>query len=179
MGVTPALARLPSGSTTRSSPGSSRQLSEDGGYFWSNNFISNETSYLHVMDALEGSDLSGGAYIGVGPNQNFTYIAAVRPKLAFIVDIRRQNLLEHLLFKSLLERSETREEYLSRLIARRPERNLPVDAPIEEIVEHLERTASDESVFDAELDAVLSDLDRFPGLELDPEGRERSQPGLP
>ena len=33
---------------------------------------------------------AGGVYIGVGPEQNFTYIAA-RPEMAFIVDIRREN----------------------------------------------------------------------------------------
>ena len=50
--------------------------------------------------------MKGGVYVGVGPNQNFTYIAAIRPELAFIVDIRRQNLLEHLLFKVLTEKSD-------------------------------------------------------------------------
>src|SRR5262245_1134759 len=65
------------------------QVSEEGGYFWSNNYISNETSYLHVLDDLERLQIHGGVYVGVGPNQNFTYVAAIRPQLAFIVDIRR------------------------------------------------------------------------------------------
>jgi len=46
--------------------------------------------------------ITGGVYLGVGPNQNFTYIAKVQPRYAFIIDIRRQNFLEHLLFKALL-----------------------------------------------------------------------------
>ena len=44
-------------------------------------------------------------YIGVGPEQNFSYIAALRPKLAFIVDVRRGNTDLHLMYKALFELS--------------------------------------------------------------------------
>jgi hypothetical protein len=74
------------------------RLSESGGYFDTDNLISNESSYLHVMGALREVDVRGGAYIGVGPDQNFSYIARVRPSIAFIIGIRRDNLLEHLFF---------------------------------------------------------------------------------
>jgi hypothetical protein len=37
------------------------QVSEDGGYFWSNNYISNETSYLHVLDDLEKLEVKAGS----------------------------------------------------------------------------------------------------------------------
>src|SRR5437879_6599190 len=57
-----------------------RELSEDGGYFRSDNFTSNETSYLHVVDKLQQLGATGGAYVGVGPEQNFTYIAKIRPR---------------------------------------------------------------------------------------------------
>src|SRR3954451_3361013 len=77
------------------------QLSEEGGEFDTDNLISNERSYLEVMPALKAAGVSGGAYIGVGPDQNFSYIAQLRPSIAFIIDIRRDNLLLHLLFKSL------------------------------------------------------------------------------
>jgi hypothetical protein len=149
----------------------SQQLSEEGGYFWSNNYISNETSYLHVMDELTALPLSDGVYVGVGPNQNFTYIAAVRPRLAFIVDIRRQNMLEHLLFKVLLERSETRLEYLSLLLGRPLDESGDVSrdpsATIERIVDAIENTPPDEEFFLAQRDAVLETLRTFPGLSLD------------
>src|ERR1051325_1873390 len=79
----------------------SARLSEPGGYFDSDNLISNETSYQHVLGKLKEFNVTGGVYIGVGPDQNFTYIAKIRPKLAIIIDIRRDNLLQHLLFKSL------------------------------------------------------------------------------
>ena len=90
-------------------------LSEPGGYFDTDNLISNENSYLDVMPALRQQ---GGAYIGVGPDQNFSYIAAVRPSVAFLVDIRRDNMLLHLLFKALFELSTTRVEYLAMLTGR-------------------------------------------------------------
>src|SRR5438128_10316664 len=61
-----------------------RELSEDGGFFRSDNFTSNETSYLHVVDKLRELGATGGAYVGVGPEQHFTYLAKVRPRIAFI-----------------------------------------------------------------------------------------------
>jgi hypothetical protein len=100
------------------------ELSEPSGYFDTDNLISNESSYLHVMGALRERGVRGGAYLGVGPDQNFSYIAAVRPEVAFIVDIRRDNLLLHLLFKALFETANTRVEYLSLLHGRVP----PADA---------------------------------------------------
>ena len=88
------------------------RLSEEGGDFDTDNLISNERSYLEVIPALKAAGVSGGAYIGVGPDQNFSYIAQLRPSIAFIVDIRRDNLLLHLLFKSLFALSRNRVEYL-------------------------------------------------------------------
>jgi hypothetical protein len=95
------------------------ELSEPGGSFDTDNLISNERSYLHVLPALRQARVTGGAYIGVGPDQNFSYIAAIRPSVAFVLDVRRDNLLLHLLFKALFEMSETRAEYLSKLFGRR------------------------------------------------------------
>ena len=94
------------------------QLSEPGGYFDTDNLISNEKSYLHVVPSLHQSGLSGGAYVGVGPDQNFSYIAQLKPSVAFIIDIRRDNLLLQLLFKALFQLSRTRVEYLGLLVGR-------------------------------------------------------------
>src|SRR5215813_1780819 len=66
------------------------EFSEPGGYFRSDNFVSNESAFQHVIPALKRQINPGGVYLGVGPEQNFTYVAALRPKMAFIVDIRRQ-----------------------------------------------------------------------------------------
>ena len=61
---------------------------------------------------------TGGVYVGVGPDQNFTYVSAMRPRIAFIVDIRRQNMLQHLMYKALIEMSSDRAEFLARLFSR-------------------------------------------------------------
>jgi hypothetical protein len=96
-----------------------RELSEPGGSFDTDNLISNERSYLHVIPALKQGGAMGGAYVGVGPDQNFSYIAASRPSEAFIIDVRRDNLLLQLLFKALFEISETRADYLGHLFGRK------------------------------------------------------------
>ena len=93
-------------------------LSEQGGYFDTDNLISNESSYQQVLPDLQRRRVRGGAYIGVGPDQNFTYIAETRPAVAYIVDIRRDNVLLHLLFKALFHHARTRVEYLSLLFGR-------------------------------------------------------------
>ncbi len=95
-----------------------RNLSEEGGYFFSDNFTSNEDSYLTVVDQLKKLGATGGAYIGVGPEQNFTYIAKVRPRIAFIVDIRRQAMIQHLMYKAIFHLSPTRTEFLSLLLSK-------------------------------------------------------------
>jgi hypothetical protein len=98
-------------------------LSEPGGYFDTDNLISNERSYLHVVPELRGLAPQAsrtGVYLGVGPDQNFSYISHLRPALAIMIDIRRDNLLLHLLFKALFAASRTRVEYLALLTGRSP-----------------------------------------------------------
>ncbi len=111
-------------------------VSEPGGYFRSDNFVSNETSYQWVIPDLVRTTKPGGVYLGVGPDQNFTYLVALRPKIAFIFDIRRQNMLTHLMYKALIEQSTDRADFLSRLFAR------PRPA-------HLDTLTSPESLFAA------------------------------
>jgi len=94
------------------------QLSEAGGYFDSDNLVSNETSYLHVLGALRREGVRGGAYLGVGPEQGFSYIAEIQPEIAFIVDVRRDNLLLHLLLKAIFTTARNRLEYLCLLYGR-------------------------------------------------------------
>ena len=96
----------------------SLRLSEEEQYFDTDNLISNERPYQHLIPAIKDRLPSGGAYLGVGPDQNFTYIANTRPSIAFIIDIRRHNLLQHLYFKELFERAPNRVEFLSLLLSR-------------------------------------------------------------
>lgn len=105
-----------------------REMSEEGGYFLSDNFTSNETSYLHIVDKLRQLGTTGGAYIGVGPEQNFTYIAKLRPRIAFIVDIRRQAMIQHLMYKAIFHLSPTRADFLSRLLSKPLPKEMPAES---------------------------------------------------
>jgi hypothetical protein len=124
------------------------RLSESGGYFDTDNLISNESSYLQVVPELQRRGVRGGAYIGVGPDQNFTYIAATRPSIAFIVDIRRDNELLHLLFKALFALSRTRVEYLSLLFGRTPPSDVEPwrAAGVDRIAKYVEQTGRADGV---------------------------------
>ncbi len=93
-------------------------LSEPGGTFISGNIISNEIEFQRVFPDVQKTK-PYGAYVGVGPEQNFTYITSFKPPMAFIVDIRRGNLLLHLAYKALIERSADRLDFLSGLFARK------------------------------------------------------------
>jgi hypothetical protein len=70
------------------------------------------------VDKLKELGAAGGAYIGVGPEQNFTYIAKIRPRIAFIVDIRRQAMIQHLMYKAIFQLSPTRADFLSLLLSK-------------------------------------------------------------
>ena len=98
------------------------ESSEPDGFFRSDNLVSNERTYQEVVPELKRRALPNGVYLGVGPDQNFTYIAALHPRMAFIVDIRRGNMLQHLYYKALVEMASDRADFLSRLFSReRPE----------------------------------------------------------
>jgi hypothetical protein len=148
------------------------RLSEGGGYFDSDNIITNEASYLHVASQLENVGVHGGVYIGVGPDQNFSYIALVKPSIAFMIDIRRDNLLEHLLFKSLFMMSRNRTEYLSLLLGR----PVPADIdkwtgrPISEVMAYIAGARVDSQVVAATRKASNDRITAF-GIPLDPRDR--------
>ena len=93
-------------------------MSEEGGSFPSENFVSNEQTYQHVIPTLKRTVTPGGVYLGVGPEQNFTYITNLKPQMAVIFDIRRQNAMAHLMYKALFEMSPTRAEFVSHLFSR-------------------------------------------------------------
>ncbi len=126
-----------------------REFSEPEGYFRSDNFVSNETSYLLILDKLKELGATGGAYIGVGPEQNFTYIAKVRPQIAFIVDIRRQAVIQHLMFKALFHLADTRARFLSLLFSKplAGKAAPQADASAEELVAYFSKAPTDGQAF--------------------------------
>jgi hypothetical protein len=149
------------------------RLSEAGGVFDSDNIISNEASYLQIASQLTKHGVHGGAYIGVGPDQNFSYVALIRPSVAFMLDIRRDNMLEHLLFKSLFEMSRNRMEYLCLLFGKPVPRD--VDAwtgrQIGFIVAYLNQARTDSQAVASTRKATNERITRF-GVSLDPHDRQ-------
>jgi hypothetical protein len=135
-----------------------RSLSEPGGFFDSDNFISNETSYLTIVPRLKELGIHGGVYIGVGPDQNFSYMAHIRPEQAIIVDIRRQNMLQHLLFKALMERARSRLEYLTLLFCKpvKLPNDLGKSLKVDQLVETLDAVPGDAESFKKNLEWVES-----------------------
>jgi hypothetical protein len=101
-----------------------------------------------VIPALQERVQPASAYIGVGPDQNFTYIAALKPRIAFVVDIRRQNMLLHLMYKAIIEQSPTRVEFLARLFSRQPPPDLPLDATPDALISAFQRVAPSALAFE-------------------------------
>jgi hypothetical protein len=145
--------------------------SEAGGGFISENLVSNELGYPYVIPQLKERIPPGGTYIGVGPEQNFTYIAALQPSIAFIVDIRRQNMIEHLLYKALFELSANREEFLTRLFARIPS-TLQSSATTEQLFAAFAASPRDPRIQAETLDAVKNLLETKHHFSLSPEDKE-------
>jgi len=154
----------------------SQRLSERAGYFGSDNLVSNELSYQHVLGKLAEMDLRGGVYLGVGPDQNYTYIAQIQPRLAIMVDVRRDAMLQHLLFKALFMMSRSRVEYLSLLFGRPlpKESRQWQDLPIRDLVDYFDRTPLDPKVAEKTLQEVRKRLTGL-GLALSPRDFETIQ----
>jgi len=132
-----------------------KEFSEEGGYFFSDNLVSNETPYLTVIDKLRQLSSPGGAYIGVGPEQNYTYIAKLRPRIAFIIDIRRQAMIQHLMYKALFHLSNNRLQFLSRWLSKPLTKSAPSpDDPIGVQLAYFNRTPSEEQLYAANLGSI-------------------------
>jgi len=110
-------------------------LSEPNGYFRSDNLLSNEIWFQWVIPLLVQRTEPGGVYMGVGPEQNFTYIAAIKPKMAFIPDIRRGNLDLQLMYKAVFELSDNRADFVARLFTKRRPAGLDAKSTASEIFE--------------------------------------------
>src|SRR5262245_3070427 len=128
--------------------------SDAGGSFHSENFLSNETGYKAAIPALKELTRPGGVYMGVGPEQNFTYIAALRPKIAFVIDIRRQNMLEHMIYKATFEMSENRADFISRLFARKRPQGLTQRSTVDDIFSAYLAVEPDEALFKKNLQEI-------------------------
>jgi hypothetical protein len=123
------------------------EVSEPNGSFRSDNLLSNELQFQHVIPELTRVAKTGRAYLGVGPEQNFTYIASLKPSIAFIVDIRRGNLDLHLLYKALFELSENRADFVGLLFSRPRPPGLTARSTAKEIFDAYAVTASSDRLY--------------------------------
>jgi hypothetical protein len=110
--------------------------------------------------------VSGGVYLGVGPEQNFSYIVAIRPEMAFIVDIRRQAVVQHLMFKAIFEMAADRADFISLLFSKPRPANLDASGPIQKIWDAFGRVATDPVMSRRTYDRVLERLTKTHGFTL-------------
>lgn len=134
------------------------EFSENNGFFRSDNFVSNETTFQYVIKDLKKTK-PGGVYLGVGPDQNFTYIVALQPRLAVIFDIRRQNAMQHLMYKALIETSQDRAEFLSRLFSRKRPSGISADSTSEALFNAYDGVEPNKQLFEQTLQEIKNQLE--------------------
>jgi hypothetical protein len=132
--------------------------SEPDGLFRSDNLLSNELTFQYVIPELLQTAKQGRVYMGVGPEQNFTYIAALKPSMAFIVDVRHGNLDVHLTYKALFELSKDRADFVSRLFSRRRPDGLGPQSTTYDLFNAYLSVEPSKELFDATLKAVIDHL---------------------
>jgi hypothetical protein len=145
------------------------EFSEAGGTF-PQQYMSNEDSAQFVIPALKQTARQGGVYIGVGLEQNFTYIAAVQPKIAFVIDIRRDNMIEHLVYKALFELSPDRADFISRLFSRKRPAGLNANSSVKAIFDAYASVEADPTLYETNRLAVINQLvneHKFPLIAAD------------
>jgi hypothetical protein len=144
-------------------------MSEPDGEFRSDNLLSNEIFLQYVIPDLIRGARQNRAYLGVGPEQNFTYIAALKPKLVFIVDIRRGNLHLHLMYKALFELSTDRADFIFKLFSRKRPEGLSSKASAQDIFAALEKVDASETLFKENLKIIQEHLTKKRHLPLSTE----------
>lgn len=147
----------------------SQDSSEPGGYFRSadiTNLTSNETWMQHVIPDLVARVKPGRVYLGVGPEQNFTYMAALRPALAVIFDIRRGNLGLQLMYKALFELSSDRADFVSRLFSKPRPAGLGSGSTAQEIFSAFASSDTSQALYVKNLAAIKSLLTKTRALPL-------------
>jgi hypothetical protein len=146
--------------------------SEKDGTFHSENLVSNEADFQRLVPSLQKAAVPGRAYVGVGSEQNFSYIAAVRPSFAFIVDIRHGNFDLHLLYKALFELSSDRADFVGRMFSRERPAGLTSESTAAAIFAAYQRVPANRGLYTRNLTAIQAHLARTHGFPLSPGDRE-------
>src|SRR6478736_7109171 len=136
------------------------RVSEPNGDFQSDNFLSNERGYQVVIPDLVQTAKPGRVYLGVGPEQNFPYIVALKPAMAIIFDVRRGNLHEQLLYKALFEMSADRADFLGRLFSRKRPAGLSSASTVPDLFNAYRTVASSEDLYKDNLKSVIDWLSK-------------------
>jgi hypothetical protein len=144
----------------------SADSSEPDGTFRSENLLSNELGMQWVIPDLLKITKPGRVYMGVGPEQNFAYIAALKPSMAFIIDIRRGNLELQLMYKALFELSADRAEFVSRLFSKKRPDGLTAASTALDIFTAYENVQTSEQLYKDNLAAIEDLLAKKHGLPL-------------
>ena len=144
----------------------STEWSEPNGFFRSDNLTSNELYYQHVVAELVGRTRQGDVYLGVGPEQNYTYIAAVKPSMAIIFDIRRGNLQLQLMYKALFEMATDRADLVSMLFAKPRPAGLGPKSSVVELFSAFANVPASEALYGQTLKAIEDRLTKVHGLPL-------------
>jgi hypothetical protein len=145
-------------------------LSEPNGTFRSDNLVSNELVFAKVMPELAKIPQPASVYLGVGPEQNFAYMAALRPKLAVILDIRRGNLHLQLMYKALFELAADRAEFLSLLFTKPRPASLGRESTARDLMEtYWTIDTSTDPVYQKNLQAIKDVLTKKHGFPLSTE----------
>ena len=134
------------------------EFSEPSGEFRSDNLLSNEIFLQYVIQDLARPPRVNRVYLGVGPEQNFTYISSLRPKMAFIVDIRRGNLQLHLMYKALFEMSSDRADFVFRLFSRKRPDGLGSKSSANDIFDALDKAEPSEALYKLNQKAIQDHL---------------------
>jgi len=135
-------------------------FSEAGGDYQFENFVSNEISYQEVLPELSRLVKPGGVYLGVASEQNFTYIDVVRPKVAFIFDVRRQNTLQLLMYKALFEIADNRADFVSLLFSRKRPAGLDANSSVDALFQAFAEAKPDPQLYAATLKDIKDRLIR-------------------
>jgi hypothetical protein len=173
-GPAPASATLPDRLSDEEFWKLVNDLSEPGGSFRSDNLLSNEVWLQYVIPELLNVVKPGRVYMGVGPEQNFTYIAALKPAMAIIVDIRRGNLDMHLMYKALFEMSTDRADFVSRLFSRKRPEGLTAASDVRAIFQAFSTVPPDEKLFEENFTSIIDRLKKTHGFPLEPD----DEPGI-
>jgi hypothetical protein len=144
------------------------EFSEPNGPYPYENYVGNEVMLQRVIPAARKEIKPGGVYIGVGPEQNFTYVSALEAKMAFVLDIRRQNMLELLLYKALFETADNRADFVSQLFSRKRPPNLDAKTNATALFDAYRAVQPDEKYQQENIKTIKSVLAKH-GFKLSPE----------